>query len=593
MSLLTDFRNVMIKNVYSAYLIATSDFHNSEYIPAYFKTREFLTGFTGSAGTLLITEDNAYLWVDGRYFIQAEKQVDTKEITIMKMGQPNVPTLTEFISKNLIENSILGFDGRTINAALINDIKKATNDSIAFEHNNDLINLVWNDRPPLPYSLLYKLDDYYTGETYQEKVNKIRLAMANEGCSTHVLASLEDQAWLYNLRANDIEHTPDFLSFTVITENQTLLFIDENKISPEVKDYLDEQNIIIKPYLGIFEYAKELKDNNILLNSKSVNYSLYTILAKNNTIVDKQNPSLYLKSIKNQTEIKNTKKAHIKDGIAFTKFMYYAKTKYAEGYSLDEISLSNKIQELRCQQRGFIDISFNTICAFKDHGAMMHYSATPESNYKISENGLLLIDSGGHYLNGTTDITRTIVMGKASDKMKVHYTTVVKSIIRLSKAVFLSGCTGQNLDILARGPIWDLGIDYKCGTGHGVGHLLSVHEAPNGFRWQIVPERNDSHKLEPGMITTNEPGIYLEGSYGIRIENELLCVEKEQNEFGNFLAFETITYAPIDLDAIKPSLLSKDEREWLNEYHKVVYDKISPSLTDEEKAWLETYTRSI
>ena len=300
-----------------------------------------------------------------------------------------------------------------------------------------------------------------------------------------------------------------------------------------------------------------------------------------------------MKAVKNETEIKNIKIAHIRDGVAVTKFMYYIKNNYKNNVEMSEISVSDYLAKLRSQNKGFVDLSFNTICAYGPHGAMMHYSADNESNAVIKGNDFLLVDSGGHYLEGTTDITRTYAMGEISDKMKTHYTTVLKSVIDLSMAIFLKGCNGNNLDILARGPIWKLLIDYKCGTGHGVGNLLSVHEAPNGFRWQIVPERNDSAKFIPGMITTNEPGIYLENKYGIRIENEMLCIEKETNDFGTFYGFETITYAPIDLDAIKPSLLTKEEKDWLNNYHQQVFELVSPYLTFEEKEWLTEATRKI
>ncbi|MGM9969264.1 MAG: aminopeptidase P family protein [Anaeroplasma sp.] len=593
MELINKFKELMTTEGYDAYIIPTSDFHGSEYISDYFKSRAYLSGFTGSAGTLLVTKDKAYLWTDGRYFIQAQKQIEKTGIELMKMGQINVPTIIEFLADYLKDGSTLGFDGRLLSANFVNMLKSKINLNVNIIYDLDLVDKIWTNRPEMPFSLIYELDTYYSGRTYQSKLVDIKKEINKENADMYIISALEDQAWLYNLRGNDVEHTPVFLSYTIITPSQTILFIDLQKIDLTIEKYLTENDIIIKPYFSIFEYIKTIKNKRIMFDCNKVNYTIYANLTEQNTIINKQDPTLILKAIKNKTEIKNTKAAHIKDGIAFTKFMYYVKINYNTTIEMSEISVSNYLEKLRKENRGFIDLSFSTICAFKDHGAMMHYSATPETDYKINEPGFLLIDSGGHYLSGTTDITRTLALGKITDEMKVHFTTVLKSLINLSQAIFLKGVNGQNLDILARGPIWKLLIDYKCGTGHGVGHLLSVHEAPNGFRWQIVPERNDSAKFQPGMITTNEPGIYLENKYGIRIENEMLCIEKGTSEFGEFLGFETITYAPIDLDAIKVSLLSKDEKEWLNNYHQMVFDKVSPGLTDNEKEWLKNYTRKI
>ena len=403
-----------------------------------------------------------------------------------------------------------------------------------------------------------------------------------------ILSALEDQAWLYNLRGNDIANTPVFLAYTIITPDSTILFIDQNKIDLTIEKYLNENDIIIKPYNDIYDYIKSIKGKNILIDYNKTNYYIYTIISEHNTIINKENPTTILKSIKNATEIKNIKLAHEKDGVAFAKFMYYVKESFSYKNDISELSLTDYLDNLRKENQGYVSKSFNTICAFNAHGAMMHYSATKETDSIIDTNGFLLVDSGGHYLEGTTDITRTIALGEILNEMKLHFTTVLKSVIALSKAKFLKGCTGANLDILARAPIWNLLIDYKCGTGHGVGHVLSVHEGPNGFRWY-----NNNTKLAPGMITTNEPGIYLENKYGIRTENELLCVKHADNEFGEFLSFETITYAPIDLDAIDASLLSNDERKWLNDYHQKVYELISPNLSSEENEWLKIATREI
>ena len=583
---------ILKENNVKAYIIPTSDFHNSEYISDYFKVRQFMSGFTGSAGTLVITLDKALLWVDGRYHIQAQKEVDEKTITVMKQGLPNVPTIGEYLNGVLCDDDVLAFDGRVTSASFVEEIMSSINKKVNIKSDVDLTDLVWLKRPELPFSVLYKLDTFFSGIEYKDKLKLVKEKMYEFKANAFILSKLEDQAWLYNLRANDIPHTPVFLSFTVITENETILFIEPNKIDTIIEKYLYDNNITVKPYFDFFEYIKIIKDKNILVDYNNISYQIINIIKNNNHVINKPNPTLLLKSIKNDREILNTKIAHIKDGVAFTRFFRYVKN---QGLSLPntEFSLGSLIDDLRKDQEGFVDISFDTICAYKDHGAMMHYKASEESSYQIEDSGFLLVDSGGHYLEGTTDITRTIAIGQITDQMKLHYTTVLKSVIALSNAVFLKGCNGMNLDILARGPIWQLNIDYKCGTGHGVGYLLSVHEAPNGFRWQKVAERNDSAILQEGMITTNEPGIYLEHKYGIRLENELLCVPKGKNEFGEFLGFETITYAPFDLDAINEELLNPDERKWLNTYHQMVYDKLSSSLSLDERKWLRFVTRKI
>ena len=592
MNKIKQLQEILIKNKIDAYLITTGDYHNSEYISDYFKTRAYMSEFTGSAGMLLVLQDKAYLWADGRYHIQAQKQINESVIQLMKQGLTGVPSIFEFIKKELKDNSTLAFDGKVVPANMILSLKNIL-PHINLKYEQDLINQIWEDRPILPFSLLYKYEEFFTGKSFKDKLNDIRTEMKNNKCDYHILTKLEDQAWLYNLRANDVLHTPVFLSFTIINENQCHLYIDIRKIDKNIEKYLRENDVIVHDYFEFFEIVKTISHKTILLDENIVSYYVYNNLKLNNIIKNRQNPSILLKAIKTPAEIENTKNAHIKDGVAFTKFMYYVKTNIPANNSLTELSVQEYLENQRRNQHSFVDLSFDTICAYKDHAAMMHYSASKDSNASLKPEDFLLVDSGGHYLDGSTDITRTLALGPLTDTQKLHFTTVLQSVIALSEAVFLKGCKGVNLDILARGPIWKLLIDYKCGTGHGIGHLLSVHEAPNGFRWQIVPERNDSSVLVPGMITTNEPGIYLENKYGIRIENELLCVEKATNEFGEFLCFETITYAPIDLDAINVNLLNQQEKDWLNNYHKDVYDKISPFLEPEEQEWLKEYTRAI
>ena len=573
-----------------AYIIPTGDFHNSEYVSNYFKGREYLSGFTGSAGTLLVTQENAYLWTDGRYFIQAANEIESNNVKLMKMGEDQ--SLEEFLVDFMKDKQTIAFDGRVLPTS---DVLSLNNKlpNAKFVSDIDLVGQVWKERPKLPYSLIYKLDKMFSGMTYLEKLEKIREKMKEYGADVHILSSLEDQAWLYNLRANDVTHTPVFLAYTIITLDSVTLYVDSTKIDYSIDKYLNENDIHTKGYFDIYDQLSQIKGKKILMNFNKVNYQIYQGLSSNNELINKEDPSLLLKAIKNPTEIENIKKAHIKDGVAMTKFMYYLKTGYKEGQEMSEISVSDYLEELRRLDKGLVDLSFNTICGFKEHAAMMHYSATPETNSKITGNGFLLVDSGGHYLEGTTDITRTFAMGNVSNEMKKHFTAVLKSNIALANAVFLKGCTGLNLDVLARGPIWQLDLDYKCGTGHGVGYLLSVHEGPNSFRWKSLPSKPSSQEFLPGMITTNEPGIYLKDKYGIRIENEMLCVEGTTNEYGTFLKFETITYCPIDLDAILKSQLTYIEKEWLNNYHQMVYDKISPYLTKEEVEWLKEYTKKI
>ena len=589
MKQLEDFKQQLKIYNMDAYIIPTGDFHNSEYVSEYFKGRQYLSGFTGSAGTLLVTKDNAYLWTDGRYFIQAANEIEGNGIELMKMGEDK--SLEDFLVEYMKDKQTLGFDGRVLTTNEVISLKNKL-PHVKMVSDIDILGLIWKDRPKMPFSLIYKLDKIFTGLTFKEKLEKIREEMKLKGADFHILSSLEDQAWLYNLRANDVSHTPVFLSYTIISFDYVTLYVNQQKIDYSVDKYLKENGIHTKDYLDIYDALKTIKGKKFLMNLNKVNYLLYQLASANNTIIDGVDPSLLLKAVKNPVEIENIKKAHVRDGVAMTKFMYYIKNGFKEGQEMSEISVSDYLEELRRLDKGLVDLSFNTICGFNEHAAMMHYSATPETNSKITGNGFLLVDSGGHYLEGTTDITRTFALGNISNEMKKHFTTVLKSNIDLASVTFLKGATGATLDVLARGPIWQLEMDYKCGTGHGVGYLLSVHEGPNNFRWKEIPGKKQQEFI-PGMVTTNEPGIYIKDKYGIRIENEMVCVEKSTNEYGTFLGFETITYCPIDLDAIQKNLLSQAEKDWLNNYHEMVYEKISPFLNNEEKEWLKEYTKKI
>ena len=587
-------REEMAQRGIDIYVVPTSDFHDSEYVGEHFKARKFITGFTGSAGTAVITMTEAGLWTDGRYFVQAERQLEGSTVTLYRMGEEGVPTVDEFLAEKLPENGCLGFDGRVIGGTWGRRMEKLAEKKNGTIHcNEDLIDIIWEDRPALSKEPAFILEEKYAGKSTAEKLAAVREAMEKEGADYHILTSLYDIAWLLNVRGGDIECVPVVLSYLVLTEKECIWFLQEEIVDEKLRAYLNENHITTRSYDAIYEYVLDIPANaKVLLSAGQVNYRIVSSLNEDITIIDKPNPTLLMKAVKNPTEVDNTRAAHVKDGVAVTKFMYWLKNNIGKT-KITEISASDYLENLRKEQENFLGISFNTISAYGANAAMMHYSATPESDTELKPEGFLLVDSGGHYYEGTTDITRTFALGPITDEMRTHFTAVCRSNMNLAHAKFLYGCTGLNLDILARGPLWEMGIDYKCGTGHGVGYLLNVHEGPNGFRWRVVAERNDSGVLQEGMITTDEPGVYLEGKYGIRTENELVCHKSCKNEYGQFMEFENITYAPIDLDAIDPEQMTKRERENLNEYHAMVYKTLSPYMTEEENEWLKRYTRAI
>ena len=419
--------------------------------------------------------------------------------------------------------------------------------------------------------------------------------MKENDADAHIISSLYDIAWILNIRGDDIRYVPVFLSYMIITDSSCLLFIQESQVTDEIKEYLLSINVSILPYESFFDYLKTSDSlKNIMLDERMVSYKTINSLPESANIINQPNPSNLLKAVKNPVEIENTRKAHLKDAVAMCKFMYWIKTNVSNGdTTITEMSASDYLEGLRREQEGFIELSFETICGFNAHGAIIHYAVDENTDIPIENNGLLLVDSGGHYLEGTTDITRTFALGQLSDEMKRDFTLVVRSNLNLANVRFLKGCSGLNLDVIARQPFWEAGKDFKHGTGHGVGHILNVHEGPNAFRWRMSAGRTECTALEEGMITTDEPGLYIEGEYGIRIENELLCRLGQKNEFGQFMYFENLTYVPIDLDAIEPELMTPTEKKYLNEYHREVYDKVSPFLNDEEREFLKEYTREI
>lgn len=587
-------REEMAKRNMDAYIIPTSDFHETEYVGEHFKARAWMSNFSGSAGTLVVCKDCAGLWTDGRYFIQAAKQLAGTGIDLMKMGEEGTPLMAQYIVDHMEQQGVLGFDGRVINTKLAEALKEKIKEKQGtIECEEDLVGLIWKDRPSLPTDKAFSLDVKYCGESSADKLAKLREVMKEQHIDVHIISSLDDIAWYTNMRGNDIACYPVVLSYLIVSQDNAQLFVDESKLDETLRTQFAQDHVQILPYNQIYEELKQLKqDAVVMLDKATINYKITSSLPENVTIKACKNPSQLWKAIKNDVELENNRKAHIKDGVAVTNFMYWLKQNIGK-IQITEVSAADYLEECRKAQDNFIEISFDTISAYNENGAMMHYHATGDDCTTLRPEGFLLVDSGGQYLEGTTDITRTFVLGPISEQMRHHFTAVLRGMMNLSRAQFLYGCNGINLDILARQPMWCEDIDYKCGTGHGVGFVLNVHEGPNGFRWKRVAERSDSGTLEEGMVTTIEPGIYLEGQYGIRTENELITRNGVKNEYGQFMNFETITFAPIDLDGIATEELSKDEKVWLNAYHKEVYEKLSPYLEAPVKEWLKEYTREI
>lgn len=583
-------KQMQSKNI-DVYIIPSADNHQSEYVGDYFKSREFITGFTGSAGTAVITQNEACLWTDGRYFIQAEKELSGSEVRLYKSGNPGVPTIEEYLNTALPQNGTLGFDGRVISMSQGKHFEERfAHKNIHIEDRYDLMESIWKNRPPMSEYPAFLLNETYSGESTSSKLERIKKSMKEADATVHLLITLDDIAWMLNFRGRDVAYTPVVLCYAVVTLSCVHLFINEAKLSAETKQILSKNNIILHPYNDVYQFVSQLSsDEVVMLDPARLNYALFRSIPSGVKIVEAMNPSILMKSKKNVVEIENIKKAHIKDAVAHTKFMYWLKTHY-NIEKITELSASAKLESLRSGQEGFLWPSFAPISAYGPHAAMCHYSSSEETNCELKEGALYLTDTGGNYMEGSTDITRTIALGEISDELKLHFTNVLRGNLALSKAKFLYGCTGQNLDILARQYLWNMELDFKHGTGHGIGYLLSIHEEPCRIRWQHAA--NDL-PLEPGMILSNEPGIYIENSHGIRLENELLIREGTKNEYGQFLHFEVITYVPFDLDAIDASVMRQDEIEQLNHYHKKVYEIVSPYLTDNEKNWLKYYTREI
>ena len=582
-----------------AYLVPTADFHESEYVGEFFKCRHFLTGFNGTAGTAVITMDKAGLWTDGRYFVQAEEQLSGSEIKLYRMGEPEFPTLDEFLEEELPVDGCLGFDGRVVNSELGYGLQNLLQEkNVTINCSKDLVGEIWTSRPAMSCEPIWSLDVKYAGKSTVEKLSALRDAMKKNKAQIHLMTALDEIAWLFNLRGNDIVNNPVFLSYALITQDEAYLYVqkeaikEDTKMGKEVCAALAEAKVQVKEYAEFLQDVAALKNEKILLERKKASFAVCESIDASCRIIDEMNPCATMKAVKNATEIENMRRAHLKDGIAVTKFMYWLKHTIGT-CDMTEMTAAHKIEELRAEQGNYIEPSFVTIAAYKENAAMCHYHPSDEVCKKLKPEGLLLVDSGGQYLEGTTDITRTYALGPLTEKEKEYYTIVAAAMLKVSTMKFLHGCRGINLDYTIREAFWKRGLDFAHGTGHGVGYLSNVHERPNGLRWKAVPERQDSAVIEPGMICSDEPGLYFAGDFGTRTENLILCVEDEKNEYGQFLKFEFLTKAPIDLEALDTRFMDDADIERLNTYHKDVYETISPYMNDEEKEWLKHVTREI
>lgn len=588
-SRLTAFRKQMKLHQLSAFIIPSTDPHAGEYIPEHWETRKWISGFTGSAGTIVITLDNAGLWTDSRYFIQAEKQLEGSGIHLFKERLPETPSICEWLGSILKEGDKIGLDGwvnsHTETKALFNEL--SSQGLVLTIMTEDIFDSIWEKRPELPSNPIFILDETYTGLSCSEKINCIQKAIATNGASAIILSSLDDIAWTLNLRGLDVHCNPVFISYLLITEKEHTLYILEEKITKKTRAYLHKHHVRIKPYATLADdlcTPDFFKQTDILQLSPLTNEALYKLSTQTVQTLIAPSPVVLMKAIKNATEIAGFRKAMEHDGVAMVKFLQWLESATPKGNET-ELSIEQKLYQFRAKQTGFKGLSFDTITGYKEHAAIVHYEVTPETDIPIKPEGLLLIDSGAQYLTGTTDITRTIPLGPLTDEEKIDYTLVLKGHLQLQNAQFPAGTCGTQLDILARIAMWKSGINYMHGTGHGVGHFLCVHEGPHQVRMNHVPT-----PLEPGMIITDEPGIYKAGRHGIRIENTLLIVPAQETEFGKFYKFEPLTLCPISKEAIVIDMLNDEELKWLNEYHQMVYNRLSPLLDPTEQKWLKEVT---
>ena len=574
----------------NACLIPSSDPHISEYLPAHWSARRYFSGFTGSVGNLVVTETASALWVDGRYFVQAAHQLEGSEIVLQKMGVEGVPTLLEYLTAALGEGQVLAVDGMVTATSTMKELQAALAKKGASVKSVDLVEGNWPDRPAVPASEAFLLDEVYAGRSTADKLADLRAELAKQEAGAMVVCRLDSVAWLLNLRANDLDNTPFALAYCFVTPDDAILFINTARLPAEAVEALGRQGVRVTDYdhlLGALTGYHH--DQTVLVDEAGTNWAVYSALKGNPVFTLKagEDPIQALKAVKNPVEIENLKKVHVKDGVAMVKFQMWLEEKMAAGEAVTEVDVDEKLMALRGEQALNIGVSFDTIAAYGANAAMMHYHATPGNCTTLAPKGFLLVDCGGQYLDGTTDITRTYTLGELTDNERTYYTYVLKSHIDMAKLQFLNTCTGGNLDVIARAPVWAHGIDYRCGTGHGVGFVGGVHEGPQNLRI------TNHTVFKPGMIVTDEPGIYEEGEVGIRIENELLCCARVKNQYGQFLGFEPITYCPIDLTPVRPELLDADEKEWLNAFHQMVREKLTPHLSAAEAAWLAEKTKPL
>ena len=584
-------REVMKREHLAAFIFPSTDPHQGEYVPDHWKGREFISGFNGSAGTAVVTMTSAALWTDSRYFIAAEDQLRGTEYRLMKLKMPGTPTIAEWIGRECGAGAEVAIDGMVASAnsvkGLIADLRHQG--GITLRTNLDPLALIWKDRPPIPE---YPVEIYpmeYAGESAHDKITRIRKALREKHADGMLMSALDDIAWTLNLRGTDVHCNPVFVSYLLISSKDVTLYINKVKLSSQVEAYLKAEGVGIAPYENIAKGLKDYFEYNILLDPDEVNYTLYKVVeSKVGAVVgDLQSPVKQMKTIKNPTEIAGFKSAMLKDGIAMVKFLKWLKPAVEAG-GQTEMSIDKKLTSFRAEQPDFRDISFDTIAGYQTHGAIVHYEATPETDIPLKPEGFLLLDSGAQYLDGTTDITRTIALGPLTDEQKRVYTLVLKGHIQIELCKFPSGASGTQIDILAREAMWREGLNYLHGTGHGVGTYLNVHEGPHQFRmeWKPAP-------LVAGMTITDEPGIYLEGKFGVRIENTLLITPYMKTQFGQFLQFESLTLCPIDKAPIIKEMLLQEEIDWLNQYHQRVFDTLSPHLNDEETSWLREACKAI
>ena len=597
-------RAVMKREGIDAFMIPTADFHNSEYAAEHFRTREFFSGFTGSAGTLIVRMEEACLWTDGRYFIQAAAELEGSNVTLMKSGEPGVPSISEYLSRNMQEGSVLGFDGRCISCKEGREFERLMKGKRGFLRIDlDPAEGIWSDRPALPCHPVMLLEEDYTGEDIESKLGRLRESMQEKGAHAYIDSKLDNIMWLLNMRGSDVTCNPVALSHILVDDKNVYLFIQDGEVTGELRSYAALHRISILPYDDIEEFLAVYDHRGDLMcdpDCVSYSVSLAALKGLHKKIPDREmiktpSPLGRFKSIKNDVEMANLRECYKRDSAALCRFIMWLTERVGKPgmEPVTESGAAQYLDNLRSEIDDYMDLSFGTISAYGPNAAMMHYEAVPGvSDAELRPEGMLLVDSGGQYLTGTTDVTRTIALGPVTDEMKKHYTLTAVSNLQLMGAVFLYGCTGANLDILAREPMWKEGLDYKCGTGHGIGYFLNVHETPPSIRWKVFPGRQDT-PFEPGMIVSDEPGVYLEGRYGIRIETILEVVERSENECGRFLAFEPLTFVPLDRNLIDPAYLTPDTRKLLNEYHERVRRELIPLMDPEEQKWLIMQTEQV